>query len=134
MIASRSGWDLDRGHRAAELVVGMGDVDVLVGVDPDGQLGCDRVCHAGDGRLLSLAGVGVARAPAGRTTLRGVWATGSYQVTFVRLACLRWPQHEPTGQIPGTHGRWISGSDPHHDHHNQIIAVDKWPDAPSATR
>jgi hypothetical protein len=30
---------------------------------------------------------GMARAPAGRTALRGVWATGSQQVTFVRLAC-----------------------------------------------
>jgi len=37
----------------------VGDVDVEVGIDPDGDLGPGRagVCHAGDGRLLSLAGV-----------------------------------------------------------------------------
>jgi hypothetical protein len=41
-----------------------------VGVDPDGdRLGCGGVCHAGDGRLLSFAGQGMARAPAGRTAL-----------------------------------------------------------------
>ncbi len=44
----------------------------------------------------------MARAPAGRTALRGVWATGSYQVTFVRLACQWWSRLEPTGQIQGT--------------------------------
>ena len=41
-------------------------------------------------RRLSMARAGMARAPAGRTALRGVWATGSYQVTFVRLACRWW--------------------------------------------
>src|SRR6266540_6941177 len=44
----------------------------------------------------------MARAPAGRTALRWVWVTGSYQVTFVRLACLWWSRLEPTGQIQGT--------------------------------
>jgi hypothetical protein len=44
----------------------------------------------------------MARAPAGRTTLRGVWATGSYQVTSVRLACRWWPRPGPTGQPQGT--------------------------------
>jgi len=44
----------------------------------------------------------MARSPAGRTALRWVWATGSYQVTFVRLACRWWSRVEPTGQIQGT--------------------------------
>jgi hypothetical protein len=51
---------------------------------------------------LFLAGWGMARAPAGRTALRGVWATGSYQVTSVRLACRWWPRPGPTGQPQGT--------------------------------
>ena len=77
-------------------------MDLKVGVDPDGELGRGGVCHAGHGCLLSLAGWGTARAPAGRTALRGVWATGSYQVTSVRLACRWWPRPGPTGQPQGT--------------------------------
>jgi len=102
LVAGGGGGDADGGHAAAELVLGVGDMDVEVGVDPDGELPGCGVCHAGDGRLLSFAGRGVARAPAGRTALRWVWATGSYQVTSVRLACLWWSRLEPTGQATGT--------------------------------
>ncbi len=35
LIAVRGGWDAGGGHAPAELVVGMGDVDVEVRVDPD---------------------------------------------------------------------------------------------------
>src|SRR4029453_14203653 len=102
LVAGRGGGDLDGGHRAAELVVGVGDMEIQVGVDPDGELGRVGVWDAGHGCLGSLAGWGMARAPAGRTALRGVWAAGSYQVTAVRLAC-RWrPWLGPTGQPQGT--------------------------------
>jgi hypothetical protein len=58
----------------------------------------------------------MARAPAGRTTLRGVWATGSYQVTFVRLACLSVAGGSSRQVRFQAQGRWITGSDPRRDH------------------
>jgi hypothetical protein len=70
LIAGGSGGNAAGVDAAAQLVVGVGDVQVEVGVDPDGdRLDGNGVCHAGDGRLLSLAGQGMARAPAGRTAL-----------------------------------------------------------------
>jgi hypothetical protein len=56
LVAAGGGVYLDGVHAAAELVVGVGDVDVQVRVDPDGDLWRGGVCHAGDGRLLCLAG------------------------------------------------------------------------------
>jgi hypothetical protein len=58
LIAGRGGRDLEGGQRAAELVVGVGDVQLQVGVDPDGELGRDRVWDAGDGCLLISGRVG----------------------------------------------------------------------------
>jgi hypothetical protein len=70
LIAGGRGGDAAGADATAELVVGVGDMAVQVGVDPHGdRLGCSGLCHAGDGRLLSLAGQGMARAPAGRTAL-----------------------------------------------------------------
>jgi hypothetical protein len=70
LIAGGSGGGAAGVDAAAQLVVGVGDVQVEVSVDPDGdRLDGNGVCHAGDGRLLSLAGQGMARAPAGRTAL-----------------------------------------------------------------
>jgi hypothetical protein len=64
----------------------------------------------------------MARAPAGRTALRGVLATGSYQVTFVRLACLGGRGKGRQVRLKAL-GRWITGSAPHRAT-TQIIAVD----------
>ena len=38
-VAGAGGGDLDGGQPPAELVAGGGDVEILVGVDPDGDLG-----------------------------------------------------------------------------------------------
>lgn len=50
----------------------MGDMDVQVGVDPDGELGRGGVCHAGDGRLLSFAGREGTRAGRADSTAMGL--------------------------------------------------------------
>jgi hypothetical protein len=52
-IAPRRGRDLRRGQVAAELVGGVGDVDIAVGVDPDRDPDRLRLCDGGDGRLPS---------------------------------------------------------------------------------
>jgi hypothetical protein len=66
-VAGRGGRDLQGVQLAAELVGGVGDVDVQVGIDPDRQLGHGGVWDAGDGRLLSSTGQGWhARRPGGQ--------------------------------------------------------------------
>jgi hypothetical protein len=72
LVARRRGRDADGANAPAELVFGMGDVDVAVGVDPDRDTGRLGVCDGGDGHLL-LPGWGwTARRPGGRTPLREV--------------------------------------------------------------
>jgi hypothetical protein len=72
LVAAWGGEDTDGVDTTAELIVGVGDVEVQVGVDPDGDPPGCGLGDAGDGRLLSIAG-GMARAPAGPTALRWVW-------------------------------------------------------------
>jgi hypothetical protein len=80
----------------------MGDMDVQVGVDPDGELGRGGVCHAGDGRLLSFAGAGWhARRPGGQHCDRsGRQARIRSRPSGWRAGGGRGPG--PTGQIHGT--------------------------------
>jgi hypothetical protein len=101
LIAGGRGGDAAGADAAAELVAGMGDVNVEVGVDTDRDPGRGGACQADDGRLLSFAGQGWhARRPGGQHCDGS--ATGSYQVTFVRLPCRWWPRLKPTGRLQGT--------------------------------
>jgi hypothetical protein len=63
LVAAGGGGDPDGVDTTAELVVGVGDVEVQVGVDPDGDPPGCGLCDAGDGRLLSIAGGWHARRP-----------------------------------------------------------------------
>jgi hypothetical protein len=72
VVAGGGGGDLHGVHAAAELVGCVGDVDLQVGVDPDGELGRGGVCHAGDGRLLSFAGGDGTRAGRADNPARGL--------------------------------------------------------------
>jgi hypothetical protein len=67
LVAGGGGRDRDAGHGAAELIGGVGDVDLGVGVDADGALGRGGVGDRGDGRLLPGDGAGWhARRPGGQ--------------------------------------------------------------------
>jgi len=108
LVAGGGGGSLEGGHAPAELVGCVGDMDVQVGVDPMvswGAVGCGMLVMA----VSSAWRGGMARAPAGRTALRWVWATGSYQVTLVRLACRWWcgSSRQVRFKAPS---RWMSGS------------------------
>jgi hypothetical protein len=124
-VAGGGGRDRDAGHGAAELIGGVGDVDLGVGVDADGELRRGGVCDAGDGRLLSVTGRGGTRAGRADSTVMGL-ATGSYQVTFVRLAC-RWGRGSGR-QVPSkAPGQRCGGSGPPRppptDHRNLILTA-----------
>jgi len=47
-VAGGGGRDADRGQAAAECVLGVGDVDVQMGVDPDGDARPLQLCDGGD--------------------------------------------------------------------------------------
>jgi hypothetical protein len=115
LVASGSGWNLEGVHTAAELIGRVGDVDIKVGVNPDGDLGRSRVCHAGDGRLLSLAGRGWhARRPGGQHCEEsGRQARIRSRSSGWRASGGRGPGRQLSFQAPG---RWHNGSDPHRDH------------------
>src|SRR4029453_16513620 len=88
---------------AAELVSGRGHVQVLVGVDADGDPWRLGVCHGGGCHPLDATGRVVA--PAGRadSTATSLVATGSYQVTCARsvlLADVTTADGSPTGTRP----------------------------------
>jgi hypothetical protein len=73
-IAGRSGRNADRVHAPPEAVFGDRDVDLGVGVDPDGDPRRRRLCHGGDGRLPFCGGMDGTHRPGGRTRLR--WVCG----------------------------------------------------------
>ncbi|MFL5513237.1 MAG: hypothetical protein ACJ8CN_12510 [Gemmatimonadales bacterium] len=74
LIAGGRGGDAAGADLAAELVVGMGDVQVQVGVDPHGDPRRRRLCPGGDGRLPFCGGMDGTHRPGGRTRLR--WVCG----------------------------------------------------------
>ena len=47
-VAGGGGRDADHGQAAAECVLGVGDVDVQVGIDPDGDARPLQLCDGGD--------------------------------------------------------------------------------------
>jgi len=73
-VAGRRGGDAGGVQAPAEGVLGDGDVDVGVGIDPNGDLGGCWLWHRGDGRPPCGVGMDGTHRPGGRTRLR--WVCG----------------------------------------------------------
>jgi len=73
-VAAGGGGHADGVQAAAELIFGVGDVDIAMGIDPHGHARGAGVCHRGHGHLLRPgAQADGTRRPSGRTVLRWVW-------------------------------------------------------------
>jgi hypothetical protein len=110
LIARRRGRDADVAKTSAELVFGVGDVDVAVGVDPDrdtSRSACAMVVMA-----ISFSRVGDGRHPgrAGGHHCERSADTGFYQVTLVRLTA---PERRPRRRADRSDSRaqsqWTAG-------------------------
>jgi hypothetical protein len=120
LVAGRGGRDLEGGHRAAELVVGVGDMDLEVGVDPEGELG-----HRGVWMLVTAVSVPWpgggwhARRPGGQHCEEsGRQARIRSHPSGWRAGGGRGPGRQVNPKAPGPMTR---GSDPNRSHH----AVDR---------
>jgi hypothetical protein len=123
LIAGGGGGDAAGADAAAELVAGVGEVAVQVGVDPDGdRLGRSGRGHAGDGRLRSVAGQGwPARRPGGQPGDRS-GRQAPIRSPSSGWRAQGWPRPEPTGRLQATRpvggGVRLSPRPPPQDHHS----------------
>src|SRR6266540_2940486 len=101
-VAGAGGLDLGGGQPPAELVSGRGNMQVLVGVDPDGDAWRLGICHGGRA-ILSIRRDGWSHRPGGRTALRRVWWQQAPIRSRVSGWC-RWCGHGagPTDLTAGT--------------------------------
>src|SRR5512132_3718355 len=104
-VAGWGGGDADGVQAATELVLGVGDVDVAVGVDPDSDAWRLGVCDGGDGHLPPAPCLGGWHAPAGwaDSTAMSLWAQASIRSGLLGWRCKASGRGvEPTDQVKGT--------------------------------